>query len=104
FYRLVGPDSLQFIQKKQERPKPDLEAERQAYTLFYRKKTKKANENGTRFRSEDIPKSFTELRGFVSPLGSKSGPLDAQQSRSRAYYESIINGDVDEESTRQVRD
>ncbi|KAK5964708.1 hypothetical protein GCK32_020016, partial [Trichostrongylus colubriformis] len=40
----------------------------------------------------------------VSPLGSKYGPLDAQQTRSRAYYESIINGDVDERELEEVRE
>ncbi|XGW13453.1 hypothetical protein V3C99_000072 [Haemonchus contortus] len=104
FYRKFGSEYLRRSQKKQEGPKPDLEAERQAYTLFYRKKVKKGNESGTRFHVEQIPERFTELRGFVSPLGSECGPLDAEQTRSQKYYENIINGDIDEEELQEVRE
>ncbi|VDO88185.1 unnamed protein product [Haemonchus placei] len=104
FYRKYGSEYLRRIQEKQEGPKPDLEAERQAYTLFYRKKVKKGNESGTRFHVEQIPERFTELRGFVSPLGSECGPLDAEQTRSQKYYENIINGDIDEEELQEVKE
>ncbi|RCN29811.1 hypothetical protein ANCCAN_24430 [Ancylostoma caninum] len=71
FFRLIGPQFLHKFQKKQAQRKPDLEAQRQAYALFYQNQAKQGKENGARFPNEEIPKKFVELRGFISPLGSR---------------------------------
>lgn len=85
--------------------KPDLEAERQAYALFYESRAKNDEEdNGARLRNDEIPKSSTELRRFVSPLGAKCGPLSAQQTSARLHYEHILNGDVEEDELEQVKE
>ncbi|EYC17301.1 hypothetical protein Y032_0031g2383 [Ancylostoma ceylanicum] len=102
FFRLIGPQFLHKFQKKQAQRKPDLEAQRQAYALFYRNQAKQGKENGARFPNEEIPKNFVELRGFISPLGSKYGPLNAKQTRDREFYERILNGENDPAEAEEV--
>ncbi|RCN36278.1 ABC1 family protein [Ancylostoma caninum] len=80
----------------------DLEAQRQAYALFYQNQAKQGKENGARFPNEEIPKKFVELRGFISPLGSRYGPLNAKQTRDREYYERILNGENDPQEAEEV--
>ncbi|VDL82794.1 unnamed protein product [Nippostrongylus brasiliensis] len=103
-YRLHGPDFVKQIEGDDERGMSDLEAERQAYALFYQSKAKKAEDDDTRFKSDEIPKHFTELRRFMMPLGDKQGPLDAKQTSARLYYERILNGEVDQNELNEVRE
>ncbi|VDM78762.1 unnamed protein product [Strongylus vulgaris] len=80
----------------------DLEAQRQAYELFYENQAKQVKEDGIRFPSEDIPDEFVELRGFLFPLEHEYGPLNADQAFYRDYYERILNGENDSEEVEEV--
>ncbi|VDN27343.1 unnamed protein product [Cylicostephanus goldi] len=80
----------------------DLEAERQAYDLFYEYQAKQHKDSDGRFPIEEVPKEFVELRGFLFPMGSEYGPLNADQARSRDYYERILNGEKDPEEVEEV--
>ncbi|VDL69357.1 unnamed protein product [Nippostrongylus brasiliensis] len=103
-YRLHGPDFVKEVERDDEGGMSDLEAERQAYALFYQSKAKKAEDDDTRFKSDEIPKHFTELRRFMMPLGDKQGPLNAKQTSARLYYERILNGEVDQNELNEVRE
>ncbi|ETN68694.1 ABC1 family protein [Necator americanus] len=81
---------------------PHLEAERQAYALYYHNQAKLSKEIGGRFLNDEIPETFEELRSFVSPLGSRYGPLSAQQTRNREHFEKILNGENDLKEAEEV--
>ncbi|KAK6745026.1 hypothetical protein RB195_011627 [Necator americanus] len=101
-FRLIGPHFLHRYQKKQAERTSDLEAERQAYALYYHNQAKLSKEIGGRFLNDEIPETFEELRSFVSPLGSRYGPLSAQQTRNREHFEKILNGENDLKEAEEV--
>ncbi|KAJ1371668.1 hypothetical protein KIN20_033655 [Parelaphostrongylus tenuis] len=74
FYRLLGPQFLHDLQQEKPQRKTDLNAQRQAYALYYQNQGKQGKENDSCFQDNEILKNLEDLRDLMSTMEEESGP------------------------------